>query len=109
MNVLPVLPVVVPLLGAALLAAAGRWIPERWGGWVSILVASAVCALALWLAQLSWAQPIVYWMGGWRPRGDIALGICFVVEPIGAGLAAITAFLTACAFLFSSRYFDTVR
>ena len=31
--------------------------------------------------------PIVYWFGGWAPRDGVALGICFVIDPFGAGLA----------------------
>src|SRR5205823_10604576 len=48
------------------------------------------------------------WFGGWRPRGGIALGIDFAVDPLGAGLAAVAGLMVALAFLFSIGYFAEV-
>jgi multicomponent Na+:H+ antiporter subunit D len=48
----------------------------------------------------------VYWFGNWRPRNGIALGISFVIDPVGAGLATLCSFLTLAALVFSTKYFD---
>ncbi len=108
MAALPVLPVVVPLFAAALLAALSKTVPE----WVSQLLAIASTAVTLvvnlYLLHLSAAQPIVYWFGDWRPRHGVALGISFAIDPIGAGLAAFASLLTLAALVFSLKYFDSV-
>lgn len=48
----------------------------------------------------------VYWLGGWWPRGSMALGIGMLIEPIGAGLAVLAALLTTLALIFSWRFID---
>lgn len=102
------MPVIVPLLVAAALSAGSSYLPRRLVDSIAILVALAVALLCTVLAIHSISQPIVYWFGGWEPRDGIAIGISFVVQPLGAGLAALAAILTAAAFLFSWRYFESV-
>ncbi len=104
---LPVLPVALPLFTAALLAALSKVISSRVSQLLAIASTAAVLAVNVFLLRASAVQPIVYWFGGWRPRHGIALGISFVIDPVGAGLAAFTAFLTLAAFVFSSQYFDS--
>lgn len=108
MSMLPVLPVVLPLLAAALLAILSKLI----AGWVSTLIAIATLlttlAVSLVLMNGSASQPIVYWFGGWQPRGGVALGISFVIDPLGAGFAVFATLLTLAAFVFSAKYFDSV-
>ena len=53
-------------------------------------------------------KPIVYWFGGWQPRQGMALGIGFVIDPFGAGLALLAAAWSSPALVFSWRYFDEV-
>ena len=80
------LPVALPLLCAALLAALGkhlhRWITDL----VSIGTVVAVAAICARLFVRSRSAPVVYWLGGWYPRQGVALGISFSIDPIGAGL-----------------------
>lgn len=105
--VAPVLPVAAPLLMAALLALGGdhikRWIAD------TLAIATTVVALVSSLVLLfrSAGAPIVYWFGNWHPRGGVALGISFAIDPIGAGAAAFVGLLVAAALIFSLRYFDT--
>jgi multicomponent Na+:H+ antiporter subunit D len=105
---LPVLPVALPLFTAALLAALTKLISQRLSQLIAIAGALATLAINIYLLHASAAQPIVYWFGNWRPRHGLALGISFVIDPIGAGLAAFATLLTLAAFVFSSQYFDTV-
>ena len=52
---------------------------------------------------------LVYWFGNWHPRpGGIAIGIAFVADPLGAGLAAFVGLLGTAALVFSWRYFESV-
>jgi multicomponent Na+:H+ antiporter subunit D len=103
------LPVAIPLLMAAALAAAGKHLP-RWLNDAVALAASVAClVLCAALFVRSRHEPIVYWMAGWQPRGGIALGISFVIDPLGAGLATLSALLVVAALVFALRYFDDVQ
>jgi multicomponent Na+:H+ antiporter subunit D len=49
----------------------------------------------------------VYWFGNWFPRGSVVLGIGFVADVIGAGLATLAAVLTLLSLIFSWRLVDS--
>jgi len=51
---------------------------------------------------------VVYWFGRWVPRDHIALGISFVIDPFGAGMAMLCSLLVLASFTYSLRYFETV-
>jgi multicomponent Na+:H+ antiporter subunit D len=109
LQLVPV-PVVLPLLIAALLSALSGWIPRRIIEVLVSVTAAAVCVICTILAWLSFHHgPLVYWFGGWTPVKNFPLGISFVVDPIGAGLAAFVSLLTLSAFAFALTYFDTVK
>ncbi len=101
-------PVVAPLLVAALVAGLDDLLPRRAADLLAAVTAGAVAAVCAALGAASRAQMLVYWFGGWRPRGGIALGIGFAIDPFGAGLAALAALLVLAALVFSSVYFDTI-
>jgi multicomponent Na+:H+ antiporter subunit D len=105
---LPATPVAVPLAVAAFLAAVNEHIHRR----IADLLAMAAAAYCVWagvvLMLRSSHGPIVYWMGGWEPRGGTAIGISFTIDPLGAGAAAFAALLVLFALIFSSHYFDSV-
>lgn len=107
-RLLPVLPVAIPLLTAAALAALSKLISST----VSILLALAAAVLTVCvtfaLLRQSLSQTIVYWFGGWPPAHGLALGISFTIDPFGAGLALFASLLTLAALVFSVRYFDSV-
>lgn len=106
---IPVLPVVVPLFAAALLAALTKIISQRVSQLIAFAGVSIALGAAVYLLHASAAQPIIYWFGNWRPRNGIALGISFTIEPLGAGLASFACLLMLAALVFSSEYFDTAR
>jgi multicomponent Na+:H+ antiporter subunit D len=108
MSALVPLVVAVPLLAAPLIGGSGHWLPKRADDIAGIAAAAATTVLALIVVVRSVGLPPVYWFGGWHPRGNLALGISFTVDPIGGGLAALTAFLVLAAFVYSWRYFDQV-
>jgi multicomponent Na+:H+ antiporter subunit D len=107
----PALPVVVPLLLAAILAATGGLLPRRLLDALAILVSTAVFGICLYLVKLSSAGTIVYWFGDWKPApgSHFPVGICFTIDPIGAGLAALVALLVLAAFIFSWAYFESIK
>ena len=82
------LPVAAPLLGAALVAVTDHVTPRRVKNVIAI--GSAAVALATSLAILVQSEQglVVHWFGGWHPDGKVAIGIGFVADPYGAGLAS---------------------
>jgi multicomponent Na+:H+ antiporter subunit D len=99
------LTVAVPFIGAALGVALDHWMPE-WVKHFPALVASAATAvLAIVSLTHSGLEPI-HWFGGWQPRHGVAIGIAFVGEPLGAGMAALAAVLVTASLLFSWHYLE---
>src|SRR2546423_4428184 len=105
---LPALPVAIPLFTAALLAAVNRHVPRWLADTIALLTSIAACVTCTLLMRESSQQTIVYWFGGWAPRSGAAIGISFVIDPFGSGLAAFAAALVTVALVFSLRYFDSV-
>ena len=112
-TVLPPLPVVGPLAVAGLLLAVGKALPRRVPDVVAILTAlaaAAAClAMAIHVSPAGSAGPMVYWFGGWAPRDGHAIGIGFVVETVGATLAAFIGLLFAATLLFAWGFFEEVH
>ncbi len=105
-GLLPGAPVAVPLLGAALLSAFRKWLSRAAMDSAAIFfVALNLLTASLLLTRASHGA-FTYWFGNWYPRGSMVLGISFVVEPIGAGLATLAALLTVLALVFSWRFVD---
>ncbi|MFJ2582039.1 complex I subunit 5 family protein [Kitasatospora aureofaciens] len=95
------LAVAVPLLGAALLAVAGRILPRTGCDILATGCAGAevVCLVLLWThnsGRLATAD-----LGGWPAR----LGIVLAADPIGAGLALLVAVLVP-VVVYSWRFFE---
>ena len=103
----PALPVVVPLLAAALLAGLRPWL-RRWAvDLIALLTAGVTLTLNLTMVAHTLKSNIVYWFGDWFPRGRLALGIGFEVDPVGAGVASLGAFLVLLAFIYSWRSMES--
>src|SRR3954454_10742729 len=100
--------VVVPLLAAAGLVGAVAISTRLFIDTVSVLVAVAVTVLCVLLLRSAGDGLVVEWLGGWTPRGGVAIGIGLIIDPIGAGLAAFVALMFVMAFVFSYRYFAVV-
>jgi multicomponent Na+:H+ antiporter subunit D len=107
-DVLPPLPVALPLVVGAGLAAGTTFLPRRLADATAVATAAVVTGLCAVLLVTSGGETVPYWFGGWGPRGDVAVGVAFVVEPMGAGVAAVAGALTTAALLFTWRYFDSV-
>jgi multicomponent Na+:H+ antiporter subunit D len=108
LPVLPALEVAIPLLMATVLVAAGPLLHRRGADILGIATAAVVTGLSAALLVTTLGGTVVTWFGGWTPRGGIALGVAFVVDPVGAGLATLSGLLMTAALTFSWRYFETV-
>ncbi|MEU1374202.1 complex I subunit 5 family protein [Streptomyces triculaminicus] len=102
-RLLPLI-VAVPLLGAAVLVGAGRRMPRLAAETVACVCAAASTALAC--AALAPATTVVSWVGDWRPRDGVSVGIVLVGDRIGLGLAALASVLVLAVLTYSWRYFE---
>jgi multicomponent Na+:H+ antiporter subunit D len=107
--VLVPLPVAIPLLVAALLAATSAWTPRILLDTAAVLTGLVVIGLCATLVVFSAHGNLVYAFGGWQPRRGVVLGILFDVDPLGAGMAALVASIVTGAFVYSWRYFGAVK
>ena len=103
---LPALPVVLPLLGAGLLAALRKWLSRAAADSLSLAVAAGTLISSLLLLSHALQHTQVYWFGNWYPRGSVVLGITFVVDPVAAGLSSLAGLLVLLALVFSWRFVD---
>ncbi|MFB6703245.1 complex I subunit 5 family protein [Streptomyces sp. NPDC056333] len=105
MSQLLPLVVALPLMGAAVLVAAGRRLPRIAADSIGCAVAVATAGLAM--ALLINASPnAVEWVGGWQPSGGESVGIVLVGDVPGVGLAALVSVLVVSVLVYSWRYFD---
>jgi multicomponent Na+:H+ antiporter subunit D len=108
-EALPALVVALPLLAATLLAAAGRVLPRLVTDAVSMLTCLLVLAGSVVLLTVTGSRRVVSWLGGYTPRHGASVGVVFVVDRIGAGLATLIAALVTAALTYTWRYFDEVE
>jgi multicomponent Na+:H+ antiporter subunit D len=108
-DALPVLPVALPLLVAAVLVGLAPVCPRRVADTAALATAAVVTVCCLALLADSLDGPVVYWFGGWTPRDGIALGVAFAVDPVGAAVAGLAGVLATAALTFSWRIFEAVR
>ncbi len=95
----------IPALAAALLMAAESHLPRWLVDAVAVAAAGVTAALCTTLFVATRSGALVYWFGGWRPRGGEAVGVPFVVDPLAAGLAALGAAMVLVGLVYSIRYF----
>ena len=105
----PALPIAVPMLSAAFLSAFRKWLPRLFIDIFAILTACFSLFWCSWLLHVSWSKSIVYWFGNWFPRGHMVVGIGFLIDPVGAALATVAAFLTFLALIYSSTGMESGR
>ena len=84
---LPALPVVLPLLGAGVLAALRKWLSRAAADSLSLGVAAGTLISSLLLLSHALQHTQVYWFGNWYPRGSVVLGITSSSTPLPRDLA----------------------
>ncbi|MGW2567182.1 complex I subunit 5 family protein [Streptomyces sp. NPDC001537] len=105
MNDLLPLVVAVPLLGAALLVAAGRRLPRVVAESAGCAVSAGTAGLAIVLL-LNSSPPMTEWVGGWQPVNGESVGIVLTGDGPGLGMAALASLLTLAALAYSWHYFE---
>ena len=96
------------MLGAAVLVASHAVAKRRFADALATAVAASVAVMCLVLLAGSLDGPIVEWFGDWPPRDDVVIGIGFVIDPLGAGMASLCAALVTAVFVYTWRYFDAI-
>ena len=98
------LPTAIPLLGAALIAVSDHIAPRRLKNSIALGAAAASLVFALLIMLRTERGDMLHWFGGWRPNGNLALGIAFVADPFGAAMAALASGLVLLALAYSWTY-----
>jgi multicomponent Na+:H+ antiporter subunit D len=98
------LPVAVPLLTAALLVTTDHHTPRRVHDAISLAGVAIAAVFSALVLVASEGHDVVHWFGGWHPDGGVALGISFVADPLGAGLALLASVLALLALVYSWTY-----
>jgi multicomponent Na+:H+ antiporter subunit D len=101
---LPPLGIAIPLAGACVVLALAKFVPRLIVDVVAMVTAVVGVGVMSVLLACTAAGRVVTWVGGWTP--DHGVGIVLVADPIGAGFALLTCVLTACALIYTWRYFD---
>jgi multicomponent Na+:H+ antiporter subunit D len=95
------LPVVIPLLAAAVCTAGDHVLPRRLGDAIAVVGAAGAFAFSLVILLESERQTQLTWFGGWTPRHGAAIGVAFVADPLGAGVATMATGLVLASVLYS--------
>jgi multicomponent Na+:H+ antiporter subunit D len=103
------LPVVIPLLAAAL----NKMLDHHTPAWLHTTVTIASVATALGFASLvlveSMPSETVHWFGGWTPRSGVAIGVAFAADPLGAAFAVFACAVTLGALVYSVTFIDSEK
>lgn len=102
---LPLL-VAVPILMACLLLALGHRLSRPLANAVVVATSAASTGAAGVVLAAATGPTVVAWIGDWRPRDGLAVGIALAADPLSAGLAVLIGALTGCAALYSRRGLD---
>lgn len=108
-GLLPPLPVAGPLAVAGLLLVFSRVLPKFVPDVIALLTALIAAGICVIMAAHTAAHPLVYWFGGWVPQHGHVLGIGFVVDQVGASIAAFIGLLFAATLVFAWGYYDEVH
>lgn len=108
MTLIPVM-LVLPLLAAALLACFNRLLPAALVSLLAVTAAVVTTGLAVVLMLRTAASgELVYWFGGWRPEGGVALGIGFAAAPASCALVVLGGTLASASLVYAAFYFEEV-
>ncbi len=104
MSWLPPLLVAIPLLAAAVVAGGDHVMPTRIQDALGAAAAAATCGLGIVLMLAAEKGEVIHWFGGWRPRGGIAIGIDFAVDPLAGAMTALVGGVVLLALVYSWAY-----
>ena len=105
---LPPVAIATAITGAAVLLAAGPFIPRQVTDGIATAVAATVTAFAGIVLAVSAQGRVVTWSARWEPKHGFSVGIVMQSDPVGAGIAVLAAALTTIALTYSWRYLESV-
>ena len=105
---LPPVAIATAIVGAAILLAAGPFIPRQATDGIATAVAATVTAFAGIVLAVSAQGRVVTWSARWEPKHGFSVGIVMQSDPVGAGIAVLAAALTTIALVYSWRYLESV-
>src|SRR5205085_9607179 len=83
--------------------------PQRLKDAIVFGAAASATAFAALVLVHSGPRDQVYWFAGWHPRGGVALGVSFVADPFGAGMAVLALCVTTLSLPYSWTYLRKAR
>ncbi|HTW20633.1 MAG TPA: proton-conducting transporter membrane subunit [Mycobacteriales bacterium] len=98
--------IAIPIIVACVLLSIGHRAPRPLVDGTAIAGAAAVVGLDAALFAGSGGR-VINWIGNWLPGAGHPVGIVFVVDRIGAGIALLAATLMLLAMVYSARYFES--
>lgn len=101
--------VAIAIVMACVLLVAGRRLGRLAVDLVAITTTLVLVGLLGYLLATAANGRVVVWAGGFTPHHAYSVGIVFVIDPLGAGIALLAACLTAISLLYSMRYLDAVE
>jgi len=110
MDQLYPLVIAVPLLTAAAMLAARPLLEKHRlvRDLVAVAAALSVVVMLVFLTYRTIGGDSVYWFGGFRPVGNVVIGIDFEAGPLSAGLACLGAVLMTASMIFAWKYFTQI-
>ncbi|MGN6681485.1 MAG: complex I subunit 5 family protein [Streptosporangiaceae bacterium] len=110
MDQLLPLPVALPLLAAAGLAALNPVFKRHRRALDAVAIGvSATVTVILGVLMIRTAHGYsVYWFAGFHPSHHVVIGIDFAADSVSVGLACLAALLVTASMVFSWRYFAQV-
>jgi multicomponent Na+:H+ antiporter subunit D len=110
MNQLYPLVIAVPLLTAAAMLAARPLLEKQRlvRDLVAVAASLSVVVMLVFLAYGTIGGDTVYWFGGFRPVGNVVIGIDFEAGPLSAGLACLGGVLMTASMIFAWKYFPQI-
>lgn len=105
---LPV-PVVVPLLAAALNTALDHVSPKWLHSVITLGGIGTAFGFSIAILVESMSSEPLHWFGGWEPRSGVSIGIAFAVDPIAGGAAVMVCALTLAALVYSLTFIDSEK
>jgi len=102
----PPIPVVLPLVAAALLASVHRIVPRWLAALIAVFTALVVACVAVSMVVYARdAALVVYWFGGASTHGGHVERLAFVIDDSSAMLVLLAGILSAMAMIFGFRAF----
>ncbi len=97
-------PILIPLGTAFVLPLLARRWPWLRGGLTCVALAATLAVLLVLAGPVFAGQMIVYWMSGWTPRGELAIGLSLSIDAWGLLFALVVAVIALAGALYAGPY-----